>query len=114
MTGSTTAGYGTEQHEVDAAVLAVLADLLGATADLTDPIVRYHELTRAQRLWEAVGPRVLTALVAERGAALRATGMTQVDLTDPTGLGTRQRVSQIMQAAGRRDPIAVRLVSAEQ
>ncbi|WP_018587928.1 hypothetical protein [Salinispora arenicola] len=109
MTTSATSGYGVETYEVDAAVSAVLTELLTAAADLPDPIARYHELTRAQRLWETVGPRILTALVAERGATLRATGMTQVDLTEPTGLGTRQRVSQIMQAADRRDPIAIGL-----
>ncbi|WP_431728558.1 hypothetical protein [Verrucosispora sp. TAA-831] len=105
----TTTGYEAELHEVDAAVRAVLADILGAAAELTDPIARYHELTRVQRLWESAGRRIVTALAAERGAALRDSGMKQADLLGPTGLATQPRVSQIMQAAGRRDPIAVDL-----
>lgn len=105
-----TSGYSVEQHEVDAAVRSVLAGVLGA-GEHADPIIRYHEVTRAQRLWEQAAPRIVTALVAERGAALRATGVRQADLTEPTGLGTQQRVSQIMQAADRRDPVAVELVS---
>lgn len=104
-------GYSVEQHEVDAAVRSVLAGILGAAADHTDTLIRYHEVTRAQRLWEQAAPRIVTALVAERGAALRATGMRQADLTEPTGLGTQQRVSQIMRTADRRDPVAVELVS---
>ncbi|MFY1599842.1 hypothetical protein [Micromonospora sp. WMMD737] len=113
-TSVSTTGYGVEQHEIDAAVRSALTDVLAAAADHTDPIIRYHELTRAQRLWETAGPRIVTALVAERAAALRATGMRQADLTEPTGLGTQQRVSQIMRAADRRDPVAVDLTKARE
>ncbi|WP_328384468.1 hypothetical protein OHQ88_33690 (plasmid) [Micromonospora zamorensis] len=105
----TASGYGVERHEVDAAVRAVLAEVLTAAAEHTDLIARYHELTRVQRLWEFVGPRIVHALVAERGAALRATGLRQADLTEPALLGTQQRVSQIMRAADGRDPVAVDL-----
>ncbi|MFG1918072.1 hypothetical protein [Micromonospora sp. NPDC048898] len=107
----TTGGYDVEPHEVDATVRAVLDEVLTAAAEHPDLIAQYHELTRTQRLWEVVGPRIVHALVAERGAVLRATGLRQVDLIGPALLGTQQHVSKIMRAADDRDPVAVRIVS---
>ncbi len=105
----TTNGYEVEAAELDAVVHNVLADILGGAAELGDPIVRYHELTRAQRLWEVAGQRIVRALTAERGHTLRQTGMTQAALREPTSLGTQQRVSQIMAAGDHRDPVVVEL-----
>lgn len=108
-----TLGYDAERHEVDAVVRAVLEEALGDAADL-DPIALYHELTRIQRLWEAAGQRVIRALSAERGHALREAGVAQDKLRESTGLGSQQRVSQIMAAADYRDPIAIEIEGAGQ
>ncbi|TDC02641.1 hypothetical protein E1091_00120 [Micromonospora fluostatini] len=102
-----TVGYEVEPYEVEAAVSAAIGADLEAAGELGDPLARYHELTRLQRLWEEAAPRIARAIKAERGAALAATGLRHQDLVEPTGLGTRQRVQQVTAAAARRDPVAL-------
>lgn len=89
-----TDGYGVEQHEVDALLVNLCGDLL----DETDDLVAYHALTREQALYDAL----VSAIKRERGRRLArlAEGRTRVEVADLVGLGTRQRVDQLIAAAG--------------
>lgn len=87
-------GYEIERHEVEALLANLCGDLLGEPDDL----IAYHALTREQALYDALVSR----LKRERGRRLAnlAKGRTKVEVAGLAGLGTRQRVDQLLEAAG--------------
>ena len=91
-----TIGYEAEPGEVQ----ALLDNLCGEILAESDPLVRYTMLTKEQALFDAL----VSAIKRKRGDALAEmvdAGATQESLTSSTGLGTRQRVAQLI--AGRGD-----------
>lgn len=88
-----TAGYEIEPHEVATLLDNLLGDLLAEPDDL----VRYHALTREQALYDSL----VSAIKRKRGEALArlAEGNTKQAVADLAGLGTRQRVDQLIAAA---------------
>lgn len=82
--------YEVEPHEVEALLSTLLGDVLAET----DPLRRYHELTRAQVLYD----RLVSAIKRERGRVLAdlAEGRTRQEVAELAGLGSRQRVDQLI------------------
>lgn len=91
----TTTGYEAEPQYVAALLDNLLGDLLGEP----DPMVRYHKLTMEQALYDAL----VSAIKARRGAALaelrEQQGLTLAQVADLVGLGSKQRVAQLIEAA---------------
>jgi hypothetical protein len=85
-----TIGYEIERHEVEALRDNLLGDLLAEQDDL----IAYQRLTREQALCDAL----VSEIKRLRGERLRrlAEGRTAEQVADLTGLGTRQRVQQLM------------------
>jgi hypothetical protein len=95
MTDQTTAGFEAEPTDVQ----GLLEHLLGEVLDQPDWTVRYVALTKEQVRYDGL----VSAIKRERGKALahgRAAGQTLEQLASATGLSTRQRVQQILAAAG--------------
>ncbi len=93
----TTAGYEAEPHDVEALLNNLCGDILAEK----DPLVRYVMLTKEQVLYDAL----VSAIKRERGKALAEMaaepGTTKQKVADAVGLGTRQRVDQLIAAAGQ-------------
>lgn len=93
----TTIGYETEPHEVEALLQLYCGEIL----DEKDPVVRYTMLTKEQANFDAL----VSLLKRERGKALAEMaaepGTTKEQVATAVGLGTRQRVDQLIAAAGR-------------
>lgn len=97
----TTAGYEAEPHEVE----ALLTNLCGDILEEKDPLVRYTILTKEQALYDAL----VSAIKRERGKALAEMVATaretkpavaaKQSIAEAVGLGTRQRVEQLIAAA---------------
>lgn len=99
-------GHNTDivDGEITRAILAHgLADLPG------QPLARAQVIADRMRVCEAAARRTLSALAAERGHALRQTGMTQADLARELGV-SQPRVAQLMRAARHRDPLAAEII----
>jgi len=95
---ATTAGYGAEPHDTAALLASLCGDLLGEP----DALIRYRSLTSEQARYDAL----VSAIKAERGKALRqlaGEGLTYDRIAGVTGLGGRQRVSQLISPAGDED-----------
>lgn len=88
-----TAGYEIEPHDIDALLINLCGDIL----DEKDPLIRYHALTHEQALYDAL----VSAIKRKRGEALAqlAEGTTKQAVANLVGLGTRQRVDQLIAAA---------------
>ncbi len=86
--------YEIEPHEV----AALLRNLCGDLLDEPDDLIAYERLTREQALYDAL----VSAIKRARGERLArlAQGRTGTELADLVGLGTRQRVEQLIAAAG--------------
>lgn len=92
----TTIGYGTEHAEIE----TLLHNLCGDLLDEPDPLIRYTALTAEQARYDAL----VSAIKRERGKALAdmvAAGASQGAVAESTGLGTQQRVSQLIAAAAK-------------
>ena len=90
----TTIGYEAEVHEVEALLANACGDILAEP----DPLARYTMLTKAQVLYDAL----VSAIKRERGKAITemvGQGASQTSVAETTGLGTQQRVSQLIAAA---------------
>lgn len=76
-----------------------LVEMVSNVVALPDPEQRYLELTKLQRVIE----EFQSALVRARGAALKELkdkrGLSSREVAELVGLGTRQRVDQIINAA---------------
>jgi hypothetical protein len=98
---STTLGYELEP-EVLAAVPADLHADLAEVLDEPDPLIRYQMLTAEQARMQAIYDARIAEIKHLRGLALRAiqqtSGCTQADLAAMVGLGSQQRVSQVLTA----------------
>lgn len=78
-----------------AAVEALYRELLGEIDAEPDPAVRFRLLTPQQELFDALVSRIKVA----RGSALaelKGSGLTEQQIADVSGLGTRQRVQQLI------------------
>lgn len=87
----TTTGYEPEPGELK----ALVEDLLASLADVGDPLARYTALTADQALYDAF----VSEIKRLRGDELRAMaeqGFTYDAIADATGLGGKQRVSQLI------------------
>lgn len=85
------AGYEAEAHDVAALLDSLCGDLLAEP----DPLVRYVALSSEQARYDAL----VSAIKVQRGMALRAmadTGATYEQIAVATGLGGKQRVSQLI------------------
>lgn len=84
--------YEIEPREVD----ALLHNLLGDVVAEPDDLIAYHALTREQALYDAL----VSAIKRERGRRLHrlAESRTKAEVADLAGLGTRQRVDQLIAA----------------
>lgn len=91
-----TAGYEAGPSDVQ----ALLGNLCGDLLAEPDPLVRYTRLTAEQALFEAL----VSAIVRLRGEALGELreGRTAKQVADLVGLGTRQRVDQLIAGAQKR------------
>lgn len=89
-------GYDIEPHEVQALLTNHLGDVLAEP----DALIRYEHLTREQALYDAL----VSAIKQERGRALAALaeGRSKSQVAELAGLGTRQRVEQLIAAGGVR------------
>lgn len=89
----TTIGIEPEPTDVQALVANLLADL----EPITDHLVRYSQLTSDQALYTAF----LKEIRRMRGAELIAMSETAsyAEVAEATGLGTKQRVGQVMDYA---------------
>lgn len=95
----TTIGYEAESTDVQALLHNVCGDLLQET----DWLIRYGALTAQQVLVDAL----VSAIKAERGRALaegKASGLTLEQLAEATGLGTYQRVQQLLRVGTPQSP----------
>lgn len=93
MGDPTTIGYEAEEHDVDGLLHLVCGDIL----DEADWLVRYTALTSMQAKVDALVGRIK----AERRNALsegRKAGLGLRDLADATGIGSYQRVQQLLQS----------------
>lgn len=101
MRDQTTLGYGIEPEYLTLAVDELHADL-AELLDEHDPLVRYQMLTAEQARLQAVHDARIAEIKSLRGRALRelqqASGCSQADLASLVGLGTQQRVSQVLAA----------------
>lgn len=96
-----TAGYDAEPGEVETLFVNLCGDIMAKP----DPLIRYHSLTREQALYDAL----VSAIKRRRGLALAemvtAERQTQGAIAakqavaEAAGLGTRQRVEQLIGAA---------------
>lgn len=79
---------------MSAEVEALLHNLLGHVLAEPDPLRRYRELTRAQALCDGL----VSAIKRERGRVLAelAEGRTRQEVAELAGLGSRQRVDQLI------------------
>lgn len=92
-----TTGYEAEPQDVAHLLDTLCGDILAEA----DPLVRYTMLTKEQVLYDAL----VSAIKRERGKAITEMvarpGASQTSVAEATGLGTQQRVSQLMAAANR-------------
>lgn len=95
---NTTTGYEVDVDDLRALVSNMLADMLDG---ITDPLIRYNELTKAQVLHDAL----VSEIKRYRGVEMRAMGnaaeaadppITLARLAELCGLGSKQRVHQLM------------------
>lgn len=94
MIDRTTQGLAADPEEVQAVLLNVCRFHLAER----DPVLRYQALTQEQVLYDGL----VAAIRRERGRALAellAAGHKLADIAEATGLGTRQRVQRLIQAA---------------
>lgn len=86
-----TIGYDVEPHEIE----GLLAEILDGLPD--DDLICYHALTREQAVYD----KLVSAIKVERGrrlARLRE-GRTLGQVAEVVGLGTRQRVADLIDGA---------------
>lgn len=88
----TTLGYEAEPQDVAHLLHTQCGDLLTEP----DPLIRYTRLTAEQALYDAL----VSAIKRERGRALAelAEGRSNTAVAELVGLGTRQRVEQLISA----------------
>lgn len=87
-----------DDHE--RAVEQLFRDHLGGIAREPDLVVRYQQLTMEQERYDGLVSRIKAAR-GEALAGLKATGMAEQQIADAVGLGTRQRVQQLINPAAK-------------
>lgn len=95
MTDQTTQGYEPEPSDIAALFDTLCGDIL---VDETDPLAQYVRLTAEQVRYDAL----VSAIKVRRGVPLRAMadgGATYEQIATVTGLGGKQRVSQLIAPA---------------
>lgn len=88
----TTLGYEAEPQDVAHLLNTQCGELLAEP----DPLIRYSRLTSEQALYDAL----VSAIKRERGRALAelGSGRSNTEVAQLVGLGTRQRVEQLIAA----------------
>ncbi|MBX6750941.1 MAG: hypothetical protein IRY85_14925 [Micromonosporaceae bacterium] len=85
--------YEVEPHETD----ALLLHLLGDGLEDPDALRRYHALTRAQAVCQAASEEI--ARLRGRALAEMKTGRSAREVAELVGIGSRQRVEQLIAGA---------------
>ncbi len=96
--------YAAESAEVQQLTQQAIARIVDGLSDVADPLARYTELSAQQALEDAVRRAVVGEILRLRGQELRRmsdAGLTYEQIAEATGLGTKQRVSQLIASAGK-------------